>query len=572
MRKSTMICLAAVLLLGAGLPGSAQNPEYQATPVTISRDKVRNNGKLYYSHVVLERQTLFSIARAYGVTVQDIYDSNPALKLETEGLKTYQILLIPVVDNLPEAAETEEKPAAAPAQQTVVSPAPRPQQQEPEYTIHTVKWFEDLGSIAKKYGVSKEAIMQANGMTSPKVSRKQKLRIPPAGAPVVIHEEVPAATEVAQEDGEEKPKGFFESIGEAISEKADELLYAGKKDITAALILPFNASKTPNENNLEFYSGVLLAANDLKEEGINVDLSVYDAAGGNIPVTSDKLSSCDVVIGPISTTDLASTLKLSPSGTPIVSPLEPKAAELAGMYGNLVHAPSSAENQSEDLVKWLSEDYRSGDIVILMTEKNVAHTSAVDVLITKLQESGIPYSTISYGVLERRDITGSVGSPSAGGTIRLVVASESEAFVSDAVRNANRLVIRNNRKDKVALYGLSKIRSFDTIEVENLHNANLHVCISYFVDYDSPAVQRFLLRYRALFNAEPGPFAFQGYDTAYNFMKMSSKYGRRWPDKLDTENMHGLQSNFSFEHRGGHTNKAVRRIVYGQDFSVRLVN
>ncbi|MBR5072174.1 MAG: LysM peptidoglycan-binding domain-containing protein, partial [Bacteroidales bacterium] len=272
MKKLVMICLAAVLLLEAG-PMLAQDTEYKATPVTISKDKVRENGKLYYSHVVLERQTLFSIAKAYGVSIQDIYDANPTLKLETEGLKTYQILHIPYVENAPGAEETT--PAqAAPSATVSTAPAAQPG----DYIIHTVKWYEDLGAIAKKYGVSKEAIMRANGMTSPQLSRKQKLRIPPAGAETV--EEIPAVIDEdiaeAEEEEEDKPKSIFETIGEAISEKAEEFLYTGKKDVSAALIMPFNASKSPNENNLEFYSGVLMAARDLKSEGINVDLSVYD--------------------------------------------------------------------------------------------------------------------------------------------------------------------------------------------------------------------------------------------------------------------------------------------------------
>ena len=259
-------------------------------------------------------------------------------------------------------------------------------------------------------------------------------------------------------------------------------------------------------------------------------------------------------------------------GTPIVSPLEPKAVELAKVYGNLIQAPSSAENQSEDLVNWLAEEYRPGDRVVLLVEKNATRTAAANVIVEKMQESGIQYSTITYGPLEGRNLSNSIESPGSGRSIRLIVASESEAFVNDVVRNANRLALRGNRRDNVVLYSISKIRSFDTIEVEYLHNANLHVSISYFVDYDSPAVQRFLMKYRALFNAEPGPFAFQGYDTAYNFIKMCSKYGRRWPDKLDGEDMRGLQSNFSFDRRGGHINKAVRRIVYGQDYSIKLVN
>ena len=571
-----MTLTAVCLLLGAGMPARAQDTGYKATPVTISRDKVRKDGKLFYSHVVLERQTLFSISKAYGVTIQDIYDSNPTLNLETEGLKTYQILMIPVVDNLPAAQEEAASPAPAPgkpstADKASVASAP----QSGDYIVHTVKWFEDLGSIARKYGVSREAIMRANGMTSPTVTRKQKLLIP-TGEEVKdagIDEFPPVTDDVEEYNDGDRQKNIFETIGEAISEKAGEWLYSGKKDITAALIMPFNAQKSPSENNLEFYSGVLLAAYDLKSEGINVDLSVYDAAGGNIPVTADKLSSCDVVIGPVSTTDLTSTLRIAPSGTTVVSPLEPKAVELARVYDNLVQAPSSAENQSEDLIDWLAEDFRSGDRIILLTEKNATLTSAASVMIIKLQESGLPYTTVSYGVLEGRNISSAIdAAASQGGTTRLVVASESEAFVSDVVRHANLLALRNNRKSEIVLYGLSKIRSFDTIELESLHNTNLHVAISYFIDYDSPAVQKFLMSYRALFNAEPGPFAFQGYDTAYNFMKMSSKYGRRWADKLDDEDMRGLQSNFSFDRRDAHVNKAVRRVVYGPDFSIRLVN
>ena len=570
-----MTLLAACLLLGAGLPVRAQDTEYKATPVTISRDRVRKDGKLFYSHVVLERQTLFSISKAYGVTIEDIYEANPTLNLEKEGLKTYQILMIPVVDNLPAAQEEAAAPApeaerpAAADKTSVAAPVP----QSPEYIIHTVKWFEDLGSIAKKYGVSKESIMRANGMTSPTVSRKQKLRIPTGPeAEEPVTEVLPPVNDEEEED-DERPKNIFETIGEAITEKAEEFLYAGKKDIDAALIMPFNAQKSPSENNLEFYSGVLLAAYDLKSEGINVDLSVYDAVGGNIPVTTDKLSSFDVVIGPVSTEDLASTLRIAPYGTTIVSPLEPKAVELARMYGNLVQAPSSSENQSEDLVDWLAEDYRSGDKIILLTEKNVTLTSPAGIIVGKLQDSGLPYTTVSYGVLEGRNIAGAIDdAASQGGTTRLVVASESEAFVSDVVRHANLLALRNNRKSEIVVYGLSKIRSFDTIEIESLHNTNLHVAISYFVDYDSPAVQKFLMSYRALFNAEPGPFAFQGYDTAYNFIKMCSKYGRRWADKLDDESMRGLQSNFTFDRKDPHVNKAVRRVVYSPDFSIKLVN
>ena len=110
------IALLASLFLLCGTAAVAQ--EYVPTPVTISTEKVKLNGKLYYAHLVLERQTLFSIAKAYNVTEQDLYDANPNLR-ET-GLRKDSVLLIPIdKQKAPEMPVEQPKPArkeeAAPA-------------------------------------------------------------------------------------------------------------------------------------------------------------------------------------------------------------------------------------------------------------------------------------------------------------------------------------------------------------------------------------------------------------------------------------------------------------------------
>ena len=564
MKKRAIFAAIVAIMLCSGYSSYSQNSEYKATPVTISKDKVRNNGKLYFSHVVLERQTLFSISKVYNVSIQDIYDSNPTLNLEKEGLKTYQILLIPIADGIEETA-VAVKPDNGTAlrepvkEQTVqMQPVLQEQVKQEEYIIHTVKWFEDLDGIAKKYGVSKESIMKANGLSSSSVTRKMKLRIP-------LNAE--AEDSVTASDGT-SDKNMFEEIGAAIAEKAEEFLFPKQENITAALILPFNAQKQPNDNNLEFYSGVLMAMRDLSNEGINAELDVYDAAGGIIPITKESLTECDVVLGPISTADITSTLKISEGNVPVVSPLEPKAANLTALHSNLIQAPSSSSAQCEDIIQWLKEEFRQGDRILLFSEKGKAATSTVTELVNALTNSGLQYTSITYGLLEGKNIADNIeGASSPDHTTRIVVASESEAFVSDVVRNANLVA---HRKFNIALYCTSKVRSFDTIEVENLHNTNLHTSISYYVDYDSPEVRKFILAYRALFNAEPGPFAFQGYDTAHYFCMMSSMYGKHWPAKLVENPGKGLQSDFKFIRTdgGGYLNTAVRRVLYMPDFRI----
>lgn len=83
--------------------------EYQAPKVEISKEKVRYHGTTYYSHIVKEKQTIYSICKAYNVTQQELFDANPTLHLDTEGLKKNQILLIPI-KNLTEEQESEKTP------------------------------------------------------------------------------------------------------------------------------------------------------------------------------------------------------------------------------------------------------------------------------------------------------------------------------------------------------------------------------------------------------------------------------------------------------------------------------
>lgn len=72
------IIVATMLMVIFATGTTAQ--EYVALPVEVSDQKVMKDGKVYYSHVVLERQTLYSISKAYNVTLDDIFDANPGLK------------------------------------------------------------------------------------------------------------------------------------------------------------------------------------------------------------------------------------------------------------------------------------------------------------------------------------------------------------------------------------------------------------------------------------------------------------------------------------------------------------
>lgn len=572
--------------------------EYRNTPVTVSSEKVRNNGKLYYSHIVLEKQTLFSIAKAYGVTMQEISEANPKLNLLTEGPKKNQIILIPIKDEgaagsaavaATDTTSTKGKNIFSTIGNTIKSTATdiqsaftdRKQESRQdasgdegeEFTVHTVKWYEDLSSIANKYRISKESIIAYNKLSSPRIQKGMKLKIPKdpsAMAAVTEGQEVPEVQE-EQVSGQQMAT-TAELADEEVTvtgETAETEIPSERNYLRTALLLPFNAGTGKvNDSNYDFYSGALLALKDLADAGLNVDLSVYDISRKGVLETAEIYNTNDVILGPISLENINDALDVCPADKIIISPLDPKTVSLAAGTPNFIQAPSTAEAQYNDLLEWIKEENKPEDKLIVISEKNMAATPLAEAV----AKSGLEFETVNYGILEGRDITSMLQKlMTTTATNRVVVTSESEAFINDVVRNLNIMIFQ---KYDVVLYGPSRIRNFETIEVENYHNAKLHVSSSYFIDYDNNKVKRFLMEYRALFGAEPSPFAYQGYDTTYYFLQKCASGGIRWERSLESERFKGLQSDFLFDKvpEGGYYNKAVRRIVYEGDYSIKMVN
>ena len=67
----TIRAIAVAVILSATVSPALYSQNYASTPIEISTEKVRVDGKVCYSHIVQERQTLFSISKAYGVSIED---------------------------------------------------------------------------------------------------------------------------------------------------------------------------------------------------------------------------------------------------------------------------------------------------------------------------------------------------------------------------------------------------------------------------------------------------------------------------------------------------------------------
>ncbi|RZL46764.1 MAG: LysM peptidoglycan-binding domain-containing protein, partial [Pedobacter sp.] len=152
-----------------------ETPVTKATPA--SKDAVG-------THTVKQGESIFSIAKQYGITAYQIRRNN---NLEDNNLSTGQVLKIPsdIVTEIPPVKET-----TAPA---IVKETPKE-----ESFIYNVSAGETIFSIAKKFNLTAYQIRTANKLNDNTVTVGQKLLIPKAPEPKSV-------AELAKQDQESNP-------------------------------------------------------------------------------------------------------------------------------------------------------------------------------------------------------------------------------------------------------------------------------------------------------------------------------------------------------------------------------
>jgi hypothetical protein len=183
---------------------------------------------------------------------------------------------------------------------------------------------------------------------------------------------------------------------------------------------------------------------------------------------------------------------------------------------------------------------------------------------------GIKYQIYSYDIHQGRSVRDKLQSlMNRSYKQKVVVASEDEAFVLDCLRNLN-LLIDFGHYDLQA-WGQPKWRNFETLDPGYCHKANLHLSMPYYVDYSSKKVQSFVMHYRDLYNAEPTPFSFQGYDIAFYFISAINETGGNIENYVEFTPKSMLQSEMKFRRSGRHggfINIATKDVVLKPDYSI----
>lgn len=174
-----------------GLPSTAaleaENPDGQQYADDASATPANTDDTVTVTHKVETGETLSSIAEKYGVAASDIRTAN---SLRRNAVRVGQVLTINNVaaDKAALAKPAEDTQLIADNSQAKVDTKKAPAKKKEttkkkkstakKATTHKIKNGENLGSIARKYGVTVSAIKKANGMKSDAIRAGATLKIP----------------------------------------------------------------------------------------------------------------------------------------------------------------------------------------------------------------------------------------------------------------------------------------------------------------------------------------------------------------------------------------------------------
>ena len=248
-------------------------------------------------HVVKKGETIYGIARQYGMSPDYLAELNPNV---ADGLKTGDELRI-VAD-----AELPGNPQAGSARADKLQP------DADGYVRYTIKNGDTLYAIANGHGVTLESVLEANPNVNPVGYKAGEVLLIPVAAPGQSSPAAPvtvvssAASVTAGTTGSD----VLLTPSDPDADEADASVSvpdAERPQMNVAVMLPFMLNETEQSRTTqlytEFFKGMLMAADTLRNtEGAQVNFRFYDTASSLDTVQSilrrPEIASLDLVVAP----------------------------------------------------------------------------------------------------------------------------------------------------------------------------------------------------------------------------------------------------------------------------------
>ena len=347
--------------------------------------------------------------------------------------------------------------------------------------------------------------------------------------------------------------------------QVENLTSAFKDAYNIRLFIPLNSQQySPNslsENRfLQFYSGMLLALEDLKKEGASIRVMVEDTGIKNFNINSSWNSSknedIDAIIGPFERDDLKYiTSEAASKKVMVISPWQ-TSTKITTQNPYYIQLKPNLKEHFKRMVEHACTSYRPDQIMVIThtgqegqswynymnevcagylgTNENLRH-------FTVQKDSLISPNTAFVNVFKSNP-------PQA--VILPYYSFNDEQKLYEVVR---RLIVDKNNS-KVTLYAMPLFLESDKIDFEFYTSFITRVAISDFVDENSYNVRQFKRKYYELFGEICGPDALKGYDVMMFAGKNLFQHGTNFQSAISGTKLKYLQTQIELHETKGETN------------------
>ena len=527
----------------------------------ISKNTQVINGKKYYIHKVEKGQSLYGIAKIYGLDLNTLIVENPEA---IDGIKSGQELKIPA-----------EKPKEQ-SQPTL--------KDYENYLTHKVSKGETVYSICKKYEITEQQLIQLNPSVKTglkenvvlKIKEKEKEKVKTVQTNTVTVSKVTTNTVVAI------PKKT-----ETEAETPVEMINKPKKNkYNVGLFLPFhfegldqlnidelvmNKQDFPESEQLalDIYDGLKQAADSLKTTDFSIDFKLYDS--GDIDslvivklIKTEEFKNLDLIIGPLYNSPFKIVAaEAKKYQIPCVSPLTQQNKVL---FDNVFTSKLIPSNNT--LLQGLADycaDSLGKENIVLVNSSNLKDLQNIKAFKSYYNQKVKDTLT---------EVKGIIGAKVAYKTDKInyyILLTENEAFISDFLTQLN---IFSDKKENLRVIGLRKWINYDNLDLEYFNKFSFTCAAPYFVEEGKPFVQKLNTTYIQKNNCNAGDYYYLATDAGLYYFNLLKQTGGSFSAVLDDLPKKGSCINFNFTHPNNSTgfeNQSVQIIRYN-DYKLKKVN
>ena len=547
-------------------------------------------GKAYYKHMVEKGDTLYSLSKTYGVSEQDIIDSNASLSAAT--LRAGEYIFVP---HRADGARDVVRGGGL---------------KEGE---HRVVAGETLYSLSRRYGITEDELLALNGLSDyTQLKAGMVIRVcgdVAAPADIVTGEAVVADVEADEIRSSRRSRGRDGRGREsaAIAEEQDtvtvldKMLYAlgfgedvddadiAQVDVAfpplsrhhtlkMALMLPFHMNNRVNPNYVDFYRGVLVALEDIKAEGYDVALSVLDTQGSgerikDIMDFESGVLDAQLIIGPVYENELRFVVGFAEDNEiPVVSPL----ADIETLESPVLFQMQAESDHKYDKLADIFDGSRE-IITIYASTIDAGFAQEMRSLSTMAPGRDINFVFDRESFFYRRNADGSNGEQidimelmqSKSSKAYVIVAqneTEVDRILTTLSSTKSNIVARSLSYGDYVVVGNRRWTQSANIDHQSFFRNNVLFVMPYYANRSSENIRLFDSRYVEMYGILPSMYAYRGYDAVMIFCrKMFSGIDEGFINEQFTP----LATTYHFVNEDGiYVNNNWMRVQYNGDFTI----